>query len=124
MRLTREKSLEAALAISAGLLVLFWIFDNSYFIIASTVVGVAALLSPFLAKWISFFWYKLAESLGIINGFILLTIIFYLFLTPLALLSKLFRKDELQLKKKANPEGSYFVERNHAFSKKDLENMW
>jgi hypothetical protein len=124
MKITREKSLEAVLAICAGLLVLFWIFKNSYFIIAATVIAVVTLLSPFLAKWIAWFWYKLAETLGRINGFILLTILFYLFLTPLAWLSKLFKKDELQLKKKANPEDSYFVERNHTFTKKDLENMW
>ena len=124
MKLTREKNLEAALAICAGMLVLYWIFDNTYFLIAATVVGVSALLSPFLAKMIAWFWYKLAETLGRINGFIILTVLFFFFLTPLAWLSKLFKKDDLQLKRKTKPEESYFIERNHSFTKKDLENLW
>jgi len=124
MKLTREKNLEAALAICAGLLVLFWIFDNKYFLIGATVVGVGALLSSFIAKMIAWFWYKLAETLGKVNGFIILTVLFFLFLTPLAWLSKLFRKDELQLKRKTNPQDSYYIERNHSYAKKDLENLW
>jgi len=124
MKLTREKNLEAALAICAGLLVLYWIFDNIYLLIAATVVGVSALLSPFLAKMIAWFWYKLAETLGRINGFIILSVLFFLFLTPLAWMSKLFKKDELQLKRKIKPGDSYFIERNHSFTKKDLENLW
>jgi len=124
LKLTREKSLEAVLVICTGLLVLYWIFENTWFIIVATVIGVAGVLSPFLAGIIAKVWYKLAEILGRINGFIILTILFYLFLTPLAWLSKLFKKDELQLKKKTDPDASYFVERNHTFSKKDLENMW
>ena len=124
MKLNREKSLEAVLVICTGLLILFWIFDNANFLIAAIIIGIAALLSSFLAGKIAFVWYKLAEFLGRINGFIILTGLFFLFLTPLAWLSKLFKKDELQLKKKTKPEGSYFIERNHTFSKKDLENLW
>ena len=124
MKLNHKKNLEAILAICVGLLVFFWIFGNHYFLIASTVIGVAGLLSSFLAEKIAWFWYKLAAVLGKINGFILLTILFYLILTPIALLSKLFKKDELQLKKKNNSNASYFVERNHSYSKKDLENPW
>ena len=124
MKVTREKSLEASVAICIGLLVLYWIFDNINFLIAATVIGAVSLLSSFLREKIAWFWFKLAEILGRINGFILLTIIFYFILTPIAWLSKLFKKDELQLKKKSDPEASYFVERNHTFTKKDLENLW
>ncbi len=124
MKITREKSLEAALVICTGLLVLYWFFDNLYFLITATAIGVVALLSPFLAGKIAWLWYKLAEILGRINGFIILTVLFFLFLTPLAWLSKFFKKDGLQLKRKTDPEDSYFIERNHTFSKKDLENLW
>ncbi len=124
MKLTREKNLEAALAICTGLLVLFWIFDNGKFLIAATVVGVAALLSSFLAEKIAWFWYKLAAILGRINGFILLSALFYFILTPIAWLAKLFKKDGLQLKRKDQVGDSYFVDRKYRFTKKDLENLW
>ena len=124
MKLTREKNLEAVLTISVGLLVLYWIFGNVNLLITTTAVGLAALFSPFLARKIAWLWYKLAEILGRINSVIILTILFFLFLTPLAWLSKLFKKDEFRLRKKTDPDASYFVERNHTFSKKDLENLW
>jgi hypothetical protein len=124
MKSTREKSLEAILVICIGLLVFYWFFENAYLLVAATVIGLAALLSPFLAEKIAWVWHKLAETLGRINGFIILTILFFFFLTPLAWLSKLFKKDALQLKRKTGAEDTYFIERNHTFTKKDLENLW
>ena len=124
MELNRKKNLEAILAICVGLLVFFWIFGKDYILIAAIVIGASGLLSTFLAEKIAWLWYKLAAVLGKVNGFILLTILFYFILTPIAWLSKVFKKDDLQLKKKSDPNASYFVERNHTFSKEDLEKPW
>jgi hypothetical protein len=59
--------------------------------------------------------------LGNINGKILLSIVFFIFLTPIAFISKLFNKDGLQLKK---TNKSYYQDRNHQYSAKDFENTW
>jgi hypothetical protein len=44
-------------------------------------------------------------------------------LTPIAWLYRLFNKDPLQLKKNFN-KPSYFISRNHTYTKADLEKMW
>lgn len=120
----REKNLETLLVITAGLLVLYYIFDSKYFILAAAIVSIGGLMFPFLAKGIHWFWYKLAMALGYVNSRILLSLIFFIFLMPVAWLAKLFSKDSLQLKKKTAKNDSYYVDRNYAYEKKDLENMW
>ena len=55
--------------------------------------------------------------------FLKLSFIFFVFLFPIAMLSRLFGgKSSLQLKK---VEGnSYYFTRNHKFEAKDLKNTW
>ena len=43
---------------------------------------------------------------------------------PVAFLQRLVLGDKLQLKKKKEDEGGYYVERNYTYDKKDLENVW
>lgn len=120
--MNREKNLETLLAISFGLLVLFLIFKIPIFLnIAVALVGVG-IFSDYLSSKITWVWLKLAMILGIINGKILLTFLFFVFLTPIAFLMKLFSKPSFIFNK--SNTSSMFVERNHTYSAKDLENIW
>jgi uncharacterized membrane protein len=120
----KAKHLETLLVITGGMLVLYYIFESKYFILAAAIVSIGGLMFPFFAKGIHWFWYKLAMALGYVNSRILLSLIFFIFLMPVAWLAKLFTKDSLQLKKKTSPDDSYYVDRNYAYQKKDLENVW
>lgn len=85
-------------------------------------VGVASILFPFAAKWIEWAWLKLALGLGWVNSRILLTVIYFVFLLPIAWLSRLFTKDPLQLQRKKY--SSLYHSRDHQYKKEDLENIW
>ena len=88
------------------------------FIIALSV----GILSFFIESAIVWVWEKFALALGWINTRIILSLVFFIFLTPFAVLSRLFSKNSsLKLK---NKENTTFVERNHTYTKKDLENIW
>lgn len=118
----REKRLETMLVITVGLLVLFWIFKADWLLIAATVLGLIGVFSGYLSELITKGWTKFAEVLGRINATILLSVVFFIFLTPVAFLARLFRKtDSLHLKK---PAGSVYEARDHAYEAKDLENVW
>lgn len=76
--------------------------------------ALVALLIPKALNPIYFLWMKLAHVLGWINSRILLGLIFYFTVTPIALLMKLFTKDPMARKIDAKTE-SYLissVERN------------
>lgn len=118
----KQNKSQVILTIVIGFLVLFLIFKLQWLLYTASVIGVLGLLSDAFAGLVTKIWLKFAEVLGRINGTILLTIIFFIFLTPIALLMKLIKgSDELSLKK---PKGTNYAERNHAYVGKDLENIW
>lgn len=72
--------------------------------IRAGIVATLAVLAPVLAHlarpvWMAFFarWMKFAEVLGIISTTIILSIFFFLVMTPVGLLMRPFRKDPLDL---------------------------
>jgi hypothetical protein len=111
------------LVIVSGLIGLHFLFKNEILLFVATGIAVISIASSYLAEKIVWVWEKIALILGTINSKILLSVIFYTFLVPIALLSRVFKKkDELILKKKI--EGSYYKERNHTYISEDLENVF
>ena len=121
----REKNLEAMLVITVGMLVLYFIFRqktwSNYLLVTSLVIGLIGVFSDFLSDKIAWAWGKFAHILGTFNSYWLLTVIFFVFLTPVAFLFKLTRKDNLKLKVQKD---TVYEERNHLYEAKDLENVW
>ncbi|KAA5539795.1 SxtJ family membrane protein [Adhaeribacter rhizoryzae] len=122
LSLSREKKLETALVLVVGLLVLHVIFKYESFLLAAQIIGALCILSEHVLTLVAWGWTKLALALGYINGIILLTLIFFLVLCPVAFLYRFKNKDPLQLKKKSS--GSYFITRNHTYTAQDLEKLW
>lgn len=120
---TREKHLETCLVISTGLVIAYFFFPHVALLYVAATIGIIGAFIDSIAKWIHWVWYKIAEIMGGVMSKVLLSIVFFVFLFPLALLSRLFNKDGLQLTKKGSKE-SYWTERNHAFEGKDLKDMW
>ena len=86
-------------------------------------LGFVGLFIPILSKWIVKAWMKLGEWMGAVMNRLVLGTVFYVFLTPIALLAKIFKKqDTLTLKKPK--EVTYFVSRNHTYTADDLNNGW
>jgi len=118
----KYKNIISVLTISTGCVVLFLINDHRYFLTIAVILGVASLLSPYFASKISLIWMWIGKILGHINNTILLLVLFFVVLTPLALLSNRKRK-RISFMGKA-PENSTFTKRDHTFKPADLENIW
>lgn len=97
-------------------------FNTQSLLFLSIFFAFTGSFSLILTKWIDFLWMKLAWLLGAIVPRILLTVIFYILLTPLAMLSRLFgEKDPLLLNNKA---GSFFKARVTEIKKASFEKPW
>jgi predicted membrane protein len=122
----REKNLETMLVITVGMLVLYFVFREKTWannlLIASLVIGLIGVFSDFLSEKVAWVWGKIAHIMGTFNSYVLLSVIFFVFLTPVAFLFKLTRKDSLKLKAQKN--GTVYEERNHLYVAKDVENVW
>jgi saxitoxin biosynthesis operon SxtJ-like protein len=110
------------LVIVIGLLTLSYVFKAPLLGKIAFGVGAVSIIIPITAKWIEWAWLKLALGLGWINSRILLTVVYFVFLLPIAWISKLFTKDPLKLR--ARGVQSLYENRDHLYTKEDLENIW
>jgi hypothetical protein len=116
-----KKITEALLTVTVGMLIIHFLFEVAILSKVALGVGLIGLFVKPVAKWIALGWHKLSEGLGYVNSRIILSLVFFLALVPIALLSRLFTKGDLQLKRK---KGSYYSDRNHQYAPKDFENVW
>jgi len=116
-----DSSKSTILIISMGFLIFYLVFAWQWAVSVSLIVGVVGIISSYLSKKIEWVWMKLGDLLGLIMPKIILTIVFYLFLFPIALLYRIFNKDTLMLSKKYN---SYFIDVKKEIDKKSFENTW
>lgn len=113
---------KAQLVMVTGFLVIGLIFGWQPLVITSAVLGVGFLVSPAFGNFVLSVWFKFAEALGWFNSRVLLSLVYYIILTPIAFAFRLAGNDPLQIKKR--PEQSAFTVRNHTITKKDLQNPW
>lgn len=118
---TKEEKLKSILVIVLGFLVLYFIFEVPALLYVSAVVGIGSMLFGWFEKAVLWVWFKIAHILGWINTRILLSIVFYVFLFPMGLLYRALTKNPLQLKRVSK---SVYQERDHTYTKEDLENIW
>jgi hypothetical protein len=126
--MNREKKVEAILAIVVGFLALYFIFgvwkgfQVDWMLWVCLVVGVLSMVSDTVMNLITSAWFKFAEILGnYVTGPILLGLVFFVVLFPISVLARIFGPDNLMKKRR---EDSYYVDRDHAYETKDIENIW
>lgn len=109
------------LVITTGMLVIYLITHRPVFLFIAAATGAVGILIKPLARWIAFLWYKASELLGNVVSKVVLALVFFLLLLPIALFYRLFHKDPLRLKK---TEGSNWSLRGHDYTGDDLKNIW
>jgi hypothetical protein len=78
-------------------------------LIAGVAVSLVAVAAPGLLTPLNKAWMKLGELMGKVVSPLVLGVIFFVLITPIALITRLFGRDELRLKR-ANTN-SYWIDR-------------
>ena len=118
----KNEPLKTILVIVCGFLFVFLITKTKWSFYTAFVIALIGAFSEYLSAKIDFLWMKLTWLLGQIVPNILLGAVFYLFLTPIAFLSRIFtKKNSLNLK---NTEKSLFKEYNKSFERSSFEKPW
>jgi hypothetical protein len=113
---------KSTLTIVIGFILLSNYFHLRPLFILAIAIGIISLFSEKANEKIIWVWNKLTEIIGLIMPNVLLTLVFYLFLSPLALINRINnKKNPLQLK---NISNSTFIEIRKQFSKESLEKTW
>ena len=106
------------LVIALGFGVFFLLFRKDWMLLPVGISAIGFVIGP-VGEYLHLGWMLLAKVLGYINSRILLSIVFFLILTPIALLMRLLGKTQF-VKKRGNQQ-SLFVTRNHLYNRQDLE---
>ena len=69
-----------------------------YFLIPGGTLMLLGLVLPRALKWVYIAWMSVAFVLGFVMAHVILTLLFYLMITPRGLVARLFGKDFLRLK--------------------------
>ena len=110
------------LTITVGLLLLYILTRYTILLYSSFIIGCIGVFSPYLSIKIDFIWMKLAVLLSKFIPNILLILVFYFFLFPLALMSKLFAKQKpLWIK---NDRATTFQDLSEEFDVNFLKKPW
>ena len=126
--LTREKVLETIGVLALACLVVGHLAKRpglkaGFLAAAALLLAVGLFVKP-AGALIARAWLKFGGALGAVNSRIILGAIFYLFLTPIALLARLTRGDFLHLKKREGADRSYWHARNHTYTAEDISKLW
>lgn len=122
MKLKQTEPAKSVLAITVGFIIIYLATHMKWALMVATFAGLIGVLSDTLSKYIHIGWTKLAQVLSLIVPNILLAVVFYLFLYPISLLSKIFgNKDPLQLKNKSN---TVYKDATAMFDKASIEKPW
>lgn len=110
------------LTIIFGLLFFNFFLEERLIIYISLIISAIGVFSNKLSKFIEKIWYKFSFYVSQIIPNILLTIIFFILLTPIALLSKLFKTKSNFLSK--DQSKTAYKNQIKQFDKKSFERAW
>ncbi len=85
---------------------------------------VAMMVQPLVVKPFAMLWFGLSEFLGTIMSKVILTIIFFVVVTPIALIRRVTGADAMQRKKWRDGDESVFRDSGKTLGPEDLEQMF
>lgn len=119
---TKKTYYTTVLTICIGFLIIYAFTLNVYLLWIVGTLIVLSLVSSYCARKIHEYWMGLGTLLGYIVPPVLLTVIFFFILFPVALLSKIFgEKDPLQLK---NKKSTTFKSVSKTYDTASFEKPW
>ena len=117
----KEQSRDTGMAMVLLLLILYLFLKQNLFLIIAIVLHVLNMTHPQIYRPIAVVWLGLSHILGTVVSRILLSIVFFVVVTPVAILRRRIGKDPLKLRAFKAGEDSVMVVRNHTFAGPDIE---
>jgi Saxitoxin biosynthesis operon protein SxtJ len=120
-KITKDQSRDTGMAMVLLLLIVFLSRKREGWLIAAMVLQVLNMVVPQMFKPVAVVWLGLSDVLGAVMPKILLSVVFFIVVAPIAILRRLAGKDSLKLRAFKASKESVMVERNHVFTSRDLE---
>ena len=119
-RLTKDQCKDTGMAMVLIVLLLTLAAKRDYLIFGAIGLLVLTMIRPQLFRPVAVIWFGLSRLLGMVTSRIVLTVIFFVVVTPVGLVRRILGKDTLRLKSFKAGHESVMEERNHTFSATDI----
>jgi hypothetical protein len=120
-KITKDQSRDTGMAMVLLLLIIFLARKREGWLFAAMVLHVLNMIVPQIYRPIAVVWLGFSDLLGTVVSKILLSIVFFVVVTPIAVVRRLLGKDSLKLRAFKAGQDSVMLERNHTFVRGDLE---
>lgn len=122
--LSKKQATDSGMAFTLIFLLLGLFVKKVLFFKIAILILIVNMIFPSAYKPFAFVWLKLSHFLGSIVSKIILTVIFFLVVTPMGLLRRLMGHDTLMLNQYKKGNKSVFTNRDIMVSKKDIEKTY
>lgn len=123
MKISDIETYKTINVLAVALLIAFLFSRENIFLFLAVILLVNNIIFIEANRVIADYWLAFAKVVGNINSKIILTIIFFLFLTPIAFLYRIFNREQVANFKVNNRE-SYFEDVSKEFGKEDFLKQW
>ena len=118
---SRDQARDTGMALTlVGLIVFFATREIRYATIATAIL-LLDMIWPSFFKPLAKVWFGLSHVLGTVMSKVILTLAFFLVLTPMGLLRSLLGKDPMRVRQFKQGTDSVFRVRDHTFTAADVE---
>lgn len=121
MKDKKKRARDTGLAIVLMMIIWAHFAGDIRIAIPAAVILILSLTVPMLFAPLAPLWFGFSEIMGALTSRIILTVLFFSILTPIALLRRLMGADPLSLKLWKCGNGSAFVDRQKKFKPRHLE---
>jgi polyferredoxin len=124
MKVSDEQCKDSGLALVLIALILSMVFSPHYLLPIGIGLLVVTMSVPTLFRPFARIWFGFSQALGYLVSKILLSLLFYGLVTPVGCIRRVLGKDSMQLKKWKRGKVSVFHDRDHLFTRQDLDNPY
>jgi uncharacterized membrane protein len=118
--ISKKQSVEFGLVAILVTIFLAICFNQSNFVIAALVLTLITLIVPIVFNPFAAIWFWLSKIISSIGSRVLLTIIFFIVVTPVGLMRRLLKKDSLKTDQFRKSTKSVLTDRDHLYTAVDF----
>ena len=118
---TREQAKDTGMAMVLVFLLVWLLRRRDGYIGVALILQLVTMTAPQLFRPLAVVWFGLSHVMGAVASRVLLSIVFFVFVTPVGIWRRVMGADSLQLKSFGRGKESVMKVRNHTFVGQDLE---
>lgn len=119
----RLETFRTIAVLTVAFLLAYLIFGSPWLLWIAVFLSLGNTFENKITTAVAKYWMSFASILGNINSRIILTLMFFVVLTPTAFLYRIFNRDKVNHFLK-NTRSSYFIDVRKKYRREDFEKIW